>query len=305
MAHLPSAVCYRVLPSPPQLIGPLLMLAIAWATLPDLDHYRNGVIMVGLARCIAMVLIWSQLARRDPENCAILVAINSVLQIVLYAPLALLFLVVISRQYTGEREALTLNHWDVCRSVFLFLGVPLVAAVLTRVLLLAIAGHEWFEPRFVPIISPVTLLALLWTVFAIFAIQGHHIIEHIGSVCRVAVPKVIYFVVMFSTSLALCRHFQFGYEKAITQAFTASSDNFESSPSPWRRAPSGWTVRRRWLQPSVLWSRCLSCSPWSMWRCGSSLVWHGLFDLLPLQRRSVGQRTTGVSSQRGADGVTE
>ena len=203
------------------------MLGIAWATLPDLDHYRNGVIMVGLARCIAMVLIWNQLARGDPEYCAILVAINSVLQIILYAPLALLFLVVISRQYTGEGESFSLNYWDVCRSVFLFLGVPLVAAVLTRFVLLAIAGHEWFERRFVPIISPVALIALLWTVFAIFAIQGHNIIENIGSVCRVAVPMVIYFIVMFSTSLALCRWFEFGYEKAITQAFTASSNNFE------------------------------------------------------------------------------
>ena len=203
------------------------MLAIAWATLPDLAHYRNGVIMVGLARCIAMVLIWNQLARGDPEYCAILVAINSVLQIILYAPLALFFLVVISRQYTGAGESFTLNYWDVCRSVFLFLGVPLVAAVLTRFVLLAVAGREWFERIFVPIISPVALLALLWTVFAIFTIQGHNIIDNIGSVCRVAVPMVIYFIVMFSTSLALCRWFKFGYEKAITQAFTASSNNFE------------------------------------------------------------------------------
>ena len=120
------------------------MLGIAWATLPDLDHYRNGVIMVGLARCIAMVLIWNQLARGDPEYCAILVAINSVLQIILYAPLALLFLVVISRQYTGEGESFSLNYWDVCRSVFLFLGVPLVAAVLTRFVL---PGNRW--PRVV------------------------------------------------------------------------------------------------------------------------------------------------------------
>lgn len=203
------------------------MLAIAWATLPDLPHYRNGVIMVGLARCIAMVLIWNQLARGDPEYCAILVAINSVLQIILYAPLALFFLVVISRQYTGGDESFSLNYWAVCRSVFLFLGVPLVAAVLTRFVLIAIAGREWFERRFVPIISPVALIALLWTVFAIFAIQGHNIVDNIGDVCRVMVPMVIYFIVMFSTSLALCRWFQFGYEKAITQAFTASSNNFE------------------------------------------------------------------------------
>jgi ACR3 family arsenite transporter len=203
------------------------MLAIAWATLPDLPHYRNGVILVGLARCIAMVLIWNTMARGDPEYCAILVTINSVLQILLYAPLALFFLVVISRQYTGEDESFSLGYWDVCRSVFLFLGVPLVAAVLTRFVVMGIAGREWLEQKFVPFISPLALIALLWIIFAIFAIQGHHIIDNIGSVCRVAVPMVIYFVLMFSVSLLLCRYFRFGYEKAVTQAFTASSSNFE------------------------------------------------------------------------------
>ena len=174
-----------------------------------------------------MVLIWNELARGDAEYCAMLVAVNSALQILLYAPLALLFLVVISRQYRGEGQSFTLDYWDVCRSVLLFLGVPLVAAVLTRFVLLAIAGQDWFQRRFAPLISPVALIALLWTVFAIFAIQGRAIVEDLGSVCRVAVPMLVYFVLMFSASLALCRWLQFGYEKAVTQAFTASSNNFE------------------------------------------------------------------------------
>lgn len=203
------------------------MLAVAWATLPDLDHYRNGVIMVGLARCIAMVLIWNQLARGDAEYCAILVALNSILQIILYAPLALFFLVVISRQYSGAGQSFNLSYWDVFKSVLLFLGVPLAAAVLTRFAVMALAGREWLEKKFAPVIGPLALIALLWTVFVIFAIQGHNIIDQIGNVCRVAVPMVVYFMIMFTTSLALCRWFKFGYEKAVTQAFTASSNNFE------------------------------------------------------------------------------
>ena len=207
-------------------VGPLLMLAIAWATLSDLPHYRAGVIMVGLARCIAMVLLWNQLAGGDADFCAILVTVNSVLQIVLYSPLALFFLVVVSRQYQGG-DAFHLQYWDVCRSVFLFLGVPLVAAVLVRFALLGLLGRQWFEAKFAPVISPVALLALLWTIFALFTIQGHQIVDNVGNVCRVAVPMVIYFVVMFSSTLALCRRLGVGYERAVTQAFTASSNNFE------------------------------------------------------------------------------
>jgi ACR3 family arsenite transporter len=209
------------------IIGPFIMLGIAWATLPDLSYYRNGVIMVGLARCIAMVLIWNTLAQGDPEYCAILVSINSILQIILYAPLALFFLVVISHQYTGDGESFGLDYWDVFRSVLLFLGVPLAAAILSRYGLLFVFGKEWFEKKFAPVISPVALIALLWTIFVIFTIQGPNIINNIGNVVRVAVPMVIYFIVMFMSSLFLCRYMNFGYENAVTQAFTASNNNFE------------------------------------------------------------------------------
>lgn len=168
-----------------------------------------------------------QLARGDPEYCAILVALNSILQIILYAPLALFFLVVISRQYTGPGQPFNLGYWQVFRSVLLFLGVPLAAAVITRFGVMVAAGKKWLEERFCPVIGPLALIALLWTVFAIFCIQGHQIIDNIGSVCRVAVPMIVYFCVMFTASLFLCRHSKFGYEKAVTQAFTASSNNFE------------------------------------------------------------------------------
>lgn len=201
------------------------MLAVAWMCLPDKPLYRNGVIMVGLARCIAMVLIWNQLAAGDPEYCALLVSINSVLQIVLYAPLAIFFLVVISNQYQGG--GFNLSFLDVFESVLLFLGVPLVAALITRVSIIKTAGRDWMEANFNPIISPVALIALLWTIFAIFCIQGRNIIDNIGDVIRVAVPMLVYFIIMFFGSLFLCRKLGFGYEKSVTQAFTASSNNFE------------------------------------------------------------------------------
>ncbi len=161
------------------LIGPFIMLACAWAFLPDLPRYRNGVIMVGLARCIAMVLIWNQLAQGDPEYCAILVALNSALQIILYSPLAIFFLVVISKQYsegtTGDVSALLnkgLNFLDIFESVLLFLGVPLVFALILRVCIIKSAGMEWLEEKFNPRVGLVALCALLWTTFAIFAVQG-------------------------------------------------------------------------------------------------------------------------------------
>ena len=187
------------------IIGPFLMLGCAWACLPDLALYRNGVIMVGLARCIAMVLIWNDLARGDPEYCAILVAINSFLQILLYAPMAYFFLVVISNQYTGQGE-FNLQFLDVFYSVLIFLGIPLVAALLTRYAVAAVAGMDWLQNEFCPRIGPIALIALLWTTFAIFAIQGKNIINNIGDVCRVAVPMVMYFAIMFTGSLLLCRY---------------------------------------------------------------------------------------------------
>lgn len=203
-------------------VGPFLMLACAWICLPDLSSLRNGVIMVGLARCIAMVLIWNDLARGDPEYCAILVAFNSILQILLYAPMAYFFLVVISNQYTGSGEY-NLQFLSVFYSVLIFLGIPLVMALLSRIVVKGIRGTEWLESVF----CPIALLALLWTTFAIFVIQGKNIVDNIGNVCRVAVPMVMYFCIMFTSSLFLCRYYQFGYEKSITQAFTASSNNFE------------------------------------------------------------------------------
>jgi len=209
------------------LVAPLLMLGLAWMTLPDLPGYRAGVVMVGLARCIAMVLVWNRLASGDSQLCAVLVAMNSILQIALYAPLAILFLQVISRQFLGGASGtFHLSFWIVFRSVLLFLGVPLGAAIIARYTALWIRDGKYYD-RFVALISPISLLALLWTIFVLFAEQGHRIITDIVDVVRVAVPMVIYFSIMFTATFFLSFKRFHDYETAVTQAFTAASNNFE------------------------------------------------------------------------------
>lgn len=206
-------------------VGPWLMTGLAWATLPDLDGYRNGVIMVGLARCIAMVLIWNQLAKGDAELCAILVALNSVLQMVLYSPYSLFFLKVVSNQY--QDGAVTVDFWTVCKSVLLFLGVPLVAGIITRYTLIALKGSEWFNKKFLPYFGPLALVGLLFTIVVMFSLQGERVIDEIGSVCRVAVPMLLYFTIMWFSTWAISWKMGATYEYTVTQAFTASSNNFE------------------------------------------------------------------------------
>lgn len=208
------------------LIGPLLMTGLAWATLPDLPGYRAGVIMVGLARCIAMVLVWNQLARGNPEYCAILVAVNSVMQIVLYAPLALFYLQVVSRQYLGGGQGLHIGFWQVCRSVLIFLGAPLVAGVVTRYSVIGLFGKQRFD-KFMIYFGPVALIALIYTVIVLFGLQGHRVINEIGDVFRVAVPMLLYFSIMWTGTVLIAWRAGYTYDKAVTQAFTASSNNFE------------------------------------------------------------------------------
>lgn len=209
------------------IVGPTLMVALAWATLPDLPEYRNGVILVGLARCIAMVLLWNSLAHGSQEYCAILVAINSVLQLLFYSPLAVLFIDVISGSAGSTHGNIGLFFWDVTESVLIFLGVPFLVGVVIRYGLIWVAGREWFEQKFVPRFSPLALLGLLYTIFVLFAAQGRAIITDIGPVARVAVPMLIYFSLMFFGTLLLAYLLRFPYHLAVTQAFTASSNNFE------------------------------------------------------------------------------
>lgn len=211
------------------IFGPFLMLALAWATLPDLPEYRIGIIMVGLARCIAMVMIWNRIARGDGNTCAILVIINSMLQMVLYAPYALWFVNVIS----GDKS-FSLQYARTATSVALYLGVPLAAGIVTRFVMLALIGRESFETRFMPYFGPLSLVALLYTIIVIFASQSQQILDHLGPVFRTIVPLVVYFAIMWAATFALVwflsRRYgrrEWGYQMAVVQSFTASSNNFE------------------------------------------------------------------------------
>ncbi|OQU97817.1 hypothetical protein CLAIMM_03698 isoform 1 [Cladophialophora immunda] len=205
------------------IIAPLFMLALAWAFLPDEPGLRDGLILVGIARCIAMVLIWTGLAGGDNEYCAILVAINSLLQMVLFAPLALLFIDDISHSADG----VDVDYAPVAKSVGVFLGIPLAAAIVTRFSLRNLVGKDWYEKRFLKWIGPLSLIGLLFTIIVLFGSQGRRVIHQIVSVVRVAAPLIVYFAVIFLSTLLVTRRLGFGYRLACTQSFTAASNNFE------------------------------------------------------------------------------
>lgn len=203
------------------IVAPLLMLGLAWAFLPDEPGLRTGLIFVGLARCIAMVLIWTGLAGGDDQYCAILVAFNSVLQMVLYAPLAILFVKVISRNNTNN-----ISYSIVATSVGVFLGIPLGAAVVTRFAIRAV-NAKWYDRVFLKWIGPWSLIGLLYTILVLFASQGKQVVHQIVSVVRVAAPLIVYFIVIFFLTLVVTKRLGFGYKLAATQSFTAASNNFE------------------------------------------------------------------------------
>ncbi|KAH8882367.1 arsenical-resistance protein ACR3 [Thozetella sp. PMI_491] len=204
-------------------VAPFLMLALAWAFLPDKSDLRAGLILVGLGRCIAMVLIWTGLAGGDSEYCAILVAVNSILQMVLFAPMAVFFIRVISH----EPDISNISYSVVATSVAVFLGIPLAAAIATRYILRVVAGPAWFERVFLRFASPWSLIGLLYTILVLFASQGHAVVHQIVSVIRVAAPLVVYFILVFFLTLWATYKLGFGYALATTQSFTAASNNFE------------------------------------------------------------------------------
>ncbi|PKX94698.1 arsenic resistance protein [Aspergillus novofumigatus IBT 16806] len=205
------------------IIAPLFMLALAWAFLPDERGLREGLILVGIARCIAMVLVWTGLAGGDGEYCAILVAINSILQMVLFAPLAIFFIRVIG---DGD-DGLTIEYSLAAKSVGVFLGIPLGAAIVTRFALRFLISDEWYDRTFVKLISPLSLIGLLFTILVLFASQGRQVVHQIVSVVRVAAPLIVYFAVVFLITLLVTRRLGFGYKLSCTQSFTAASNNFE------------------------------------------------------------------------------
>ena len=209
------------------IIGPLVMLGLAWVFLPDLPAYRNGLILIGLARCIAMVLIWNSLASGSNELAAVLVALNSVFQILTYSVLGWLFLKVIPDWFGLPGAALDISMWAIAKSVLLFLGLPLLAGYLTRRVLIARRGSAWYQDVFLPRFGPTALVGLLYTIVLMFAMQGDRILALPLDVLRIAIPLVVYFLVMFGLALALSKRLGFDYPASASLAFTAAGNNFE------------------------------------------------------------------------------
>jgi ACR3 family arsenite transporter len=209
------------------IIGPALMFALAWLLLADLPEYRTGLIIVGLARCIAMVLIWNDLACGDRELAAVLVALNSLFQIVAFSVLGWFYLEVLPGWLGLDSDGIDITMWQIAKSVLIFLGIPLVAGFLTRLIGERAKGTEWYEQRFLPRIGPVALYGLLFTIVILFALQGERIIDQPWDVARIAVPLLAYFAIMWFGSFWLGRRLGLPYERNTSVAFTAAGNNFE------------------------------------------------------------------------------
>jgi ACR3 family arsenite transporter len=208
-------------------LGPALMFALAWLLLPDLPDYRTGLIIVGLARCIAMVLIWNDLACGDREAAAILVAINAVFQILAFAFLGYFYLELLPGWLGLAQSSLDVSVWTIASSVLVFLGIPLVAGYLTRTLGERARGREWYEERLLPRIGPWALYGLLFTIVILFALQGGTITSQPLDVARIALPLLVYFFVMWGGSMLLTRAMGLDYPRATAISFTAAGNNFE------------------------------------------------------------------------------
>jgi ACR3 family arsenite transporter len=209
------------------IVGPIVMFALAWLFLPDLPAYRNGLVLIGLARCIAMVLIWNTLACGSGELAAVLVALNSIFQILTYSVLGWLFLTVVPGWFGAQTAVVDVTMWAIAKSVLIFLGIPLLAGYLTRRTLVASRGGEWYDRVFVPRVGPLALMGLLYTIVLMFAMQGDRIIRLPFDVLRIALPLLAYFGVMFGLAFYISKRLGFDYQRTAALSFTAAGNNFE------------------------------------------------------------------------------
>lgn len=209
------------------IVGPALMFTLAWVFLPDLPEYRTGIIIVGLAPCIAMVIIWNDLARGDREAAAVLVAINSLIQVLFFAALSWFYLSVLPGWLGMSQTAISASMWQIAKSVLIFLGIPLIAGYLTRRYVEQARGREWYESEFLPRIGPWALYGLLFTIVVLFALQGDQIASRPLAVARIALPLLAYFAIMWSSGYLLGAALKLGYPRTATLAFTSAGNNFE------------------------------------------------------------------------------